>query len=147
MPVHRSTVRVRFGELDPYNHVNHAVYIAYLEAGRSEAMQDNGIAIHELSKLGWNVVVTDLVVKFRAPAVAGDTLIVATGISQLGAITGRWVQQILRVHIDGAEEVLVEGEVRVGSVDPTGRPKRMTPEIQAMFTPLLLPIVVESAGE
>jgi acyl-CoA thioester hydrolase len=132
MGVHRSTVRVRFGELDPYNHVNHAVYIAYLEAGRTEAMQDNGIAIHELAALGWNVVVTDLVVKFRAPALAGDTLVVETSISQLGAITGRWVQRILR-----GDQVLIEGEVRVGSVDATGRPKRMTPEIQELFRPLL----------
>ncbi len=132
MPTHYSTFRVRFGELDPYNHVNHAVYVSYLEAGRTEAMQDNGIAIHELSVLGWNVVVTDLVVKFRAPAVAGDTLVVETAIAQLGAVTGRWVQRILR-----GDQVLIEGEVRVGSVDSNGRPKRMTPEIRGLFTPLL----------
>jgi acyl-CoA thioester hydrolase len=132
MSVHRSTVRVRFGELDPYNHVNHAVYIAYLEAGRTEAMQELDVAIHQLAAWGWNVVVTDLQVKFRASAVAGDTLVVETWISQLGAITGRWCQRIMR-----GEQVLIESEVRVGSVDATGRPKRMTPEVLAKFAPLL----------
>ncbi len=141
MPVHRSEIRVRFGELDPYNHVNHAVYVAYLEAGRTEAMQDLGIAIHELSARGWNIVVTDLVVKFRAPALAGDTLVIETSISQLGAITGRWVQRIMR-----GDQVLVEGEVRVGSVDPGGRPKRMTSDVMDLFRPLFVEqLAVESA--
>jgi acyl-CoA thioester hydrolase len=133
MPVHRSEIRVRFGELDPYNHVNHAVYVAYLEAGRTEAMQDLGISIHDLAVAGWNVVVTDLVVKFKAPAKAGDTVIVETGIAQFGAITSRWVQRILR-----GDQVLIEGEVRAGSVDANGRPKRMTPEIMELFRPLVV---------
>jgi acyl-CoA thioester hydrolase len=130
---HRCTVRVRFGELDPYNHVNHAVYVAYLEAGRTEAMEDLGIAIHELSGLGWNIVVTDLVVKFKASAVAGDTLTIETWIAKMGAITAQWRQRILR-----NDQVLIEGEVRVGSVDAHGRPKRMTPEVMALFAPLLI---------
>jgi acyl-CoA thioester hydrolase len=130
---HRSTVRVRFGELDPYNHVNHAVYVAYLEAGRTEAMEDLKIAIHDLSALGWNIVVTDLAVKFRAPAVAGDTLVVETWIAKLGAITGLWKQRILR-----GDQVLIEGEVRVGAVDGSGRPKRMTPDVMAKFDPLVI---------
>jgi acyl-CoA thioester hydrolase len=132
MALHRLTLRVRFGELDPYNHVNHAVYLAYLEAGRTEAMEDAGIAIQDLAALGWNVVVTDVVVKFRAPAVAGDTLIVETGIAQLGAVTGRWVQRILR-----GDQVLIEAEIRSGAVDASGRPKRMTTEVKDRFTPLL----------
>jgi acyl-CoA thioester hydrolase len=132
MAVHSMSLRVRFGELDPYNHVNHAVYVAYLEAGRTEAMEDAGIAIHALSALGWNVVVTNLEVIFRRSAVAGDQLTVKTWISQLGAVTGRWSQQIWR-----GDELLIEGNVRVGSVDATGRPKRMTPEVVALFAPLL----------
>jgi acyl-CoA thioester hydrolase len=133
MPVHRSEIRVRFGELDPYNHVNHSVYVAYFEAGRTEAMQDHGIAIHDLAAQGWSVVVTDLVVKFRAPTRAGDTVIVETGIAQIGAITSRWTQRILR-----GDQVLVEGEVRAGAVDLNGRPKRMSPEIIELFRPLVV---------
>jgi acyl-CoA thioester hydrolase len=133
MSTYRSTIRVRFGELDPYNHVNHAVYLAYLEAGRTDAMEDNGVAIHDLAALGWNVVVTDLVVKFRSPAHAGDTLVVETAIAQMGAVTSRWIQRILR-----GDQVLLEAEVRAGSVDNTGRPKRMTAEIKDRFTPLLI---------
>ena len=34
MGTHRSRLRVRFSELDPYAHVNHTVYLVYFEAGR-----------------------------------------------------------------------------------------------------------------
>ncbi len=122
------SVKVRFGELDPYNHVNHAVYLAYLEAGRVEAMEAAGAAIHDLRADGWNLVVTDLQVKFKASAVAGDTLLVETTIASMGRVTGIWKQRILR-----GDQVLIEAELRAGSVDASGRPKRMTDEMLTRF--------------
>ena len=34
---HETTIAVRFSELDPYGHVNHAVYLTYFEQARCEA--------------------------------------------------------------------------------------------------------------
>jgi acyl-CoA thioester hydrolase len=133
MAVHSTTIKVRFGELDPYNHVNHAVYLAYLEAGRTEAMEAVGMAIHDLSVAGWNMVVTDVWVKFRAPALAGDTLIVETGIAEMGRVSGKWRQRILR-----GQEVLIEADIRAGSVGPDGRPKRMSTDVANGFRQLLI---------
>ena len=39
MAPHTLSLKVRFGELDPYNHVNHSVYVGWFEAGRCEAME------------------------------------------------------------------------------------------------------------
>lgn len=133
MATHFSTIKVRFGELDPYNHVNHAVYVAYLEAGRTEAMEAIGIPIHTLSTLGWNVVITDLEIKFRASAHAGETLIVETAIAKMGLVTSTWAQRILC-----SEKVLIEAQLRVGSVDLAGRPKRMTADTADLFRGLLI---------
>ncbi len=36
--MHSTELKVRFSELDPYGHVNHAVYLNYLEIGRIEAL-------------------------------------------------------------------------------------------------------------
>ncbi len=132
MATHTTTIKVRFGELDPYNHVNHTVYLVYLEAARTEAMESIGIPIHDLASLGWNVVITDLQIKFRAPAKAGDTVTVETCIAKMGMVTGTWVQRILRDDV-----VLVEAEMRVGSVDMAGRPKRMTAETVELFNTLV----------
>ncbi len=133
MTAHNTTIKVRFGELDPYNHVNHAVYLAYLEAGRTEAMEAVGMAIHDLSVAGWNMVVTDVWVKFRAPALAGDTLVVETGIAEMGRVSGTWRQRILR-----NDDVLIEADIRAGSVGHDGRPKRMSPEVADAFRRLMI---------
>ena len=38
---HVTAIKVRFTELDPYGHVNHAQYISYFEHGRTEARDGN----------------------------------------------------------------------------------------------------------
>ena len=39
---HVATINVRFYELDPYNHVNHSVYVQYCEVARVEWLTDVG---------------------------------------------------------------------------------------------------------
>ena len=41
-------IRVRFGELYPYNHVNHAVYISYFEAARVELLMEAGYSLGQM---------------------------------------------------------------------------------------------------
>jgi acyl-CoA thioester hydrolase len=77
--MHTTDVKVRFGELDPYGHVNHAVYLSYLEAARVEALSAVGFGLDRLQREGLHVVVVDLRVRFHRPAVLGDTLTVAEG--------------------------------------------------------------------
>ena len=40
--VHETTIHVRWGELDPYRHVNHATYLSYLEHARVAAQKVTG---------------------------------------------------------------------------------------------------------
>ena len=125
MAPHRMTLKVRFGELDPYNHVNHAVYVAWFEAGRCEAMASVGCSLAKLGELGAQVVVADLAVKYRRAAVADDEVVVETWIADLGRVIGTWQQRILRSAPDGDEEVLCEATVRAGACDANGRPHRL----------------------
>ena len=60
MPIHSTSIVPRFGELDPYNHVNHAAYVAYFEAARCVALADIGMALPDLSDRGIQIVVTNL---------------------------------------------------------------------------------------
>ena len=83
MTTHRSPLRVRFSELDPYAHVNHAVYLVYFEAGRVEAMLDVGIDLATLRQEGWQLVVVDVAVRYRAPAFANEQLVVETELVDL----------------------------------------------------------------
>jgi acyl-CoA thioester hydrolase len=134
---HQLSVKVRFGELDPYNHVNHAVYVAWFEAGRCEAMADAGASLARLQTLGSTVVVADLTVRYRKPAVAEDMVIVETWIGELGRVVGTWHQRVLRASADGSFDVLCEAEVRAGACDLAGRPRRLPPEIAEALSQLV----------
>lgn len=125
MAPHRLPLKVRFGELDPYNHVNHAAYVAWFEVGRCEAMASVGCSLATLAGLGAQVVVADLAVKYRRPAVADDEVVVETWIADLGRVVGTWQQRIVRPRPDGTAEVLCEATVRAGACDASGKPHRL----------------------
>lgn len=119
MAPHSTTIAVRFAELDPYAHVNHAVYVTWFEVGRSEALDSVGMSLSRMAESGFQVVVTELSVRYRRPAVAGDLVTVETRVSEVGRASARWSQRIVR-----DDELLVEAEVKAGVTDRRGRPTR-----------------------
>lgn len=122
---HRTEFPVRFVEIDPYGHVNHAVYVTYLEVGRTDALAACGLGLAELADSGFQLVITGLEIRYRGAAVLGDTVAVETELSALRRASGTWAQRVLRVAPDGGdEEVLVTAEVSAGVTDRTGRPTR-----------------------
>jgi YbgC/YbaW family acyl-CoA thioester hydrolase len=120
--MHRTPIHVRWGELDPYHHVNHAGYLTYLEHARISALDSIGWGMEELRRRGQQVVVVEIEVRFRTPATAGDELIVETWLQELRGASSRWGQRVLR-----GEEVVLEASVRAASTTLDGRPVR-TPE-------------------
>lgn len=116
----RSTVEVRFYELDPYDHLNHSVYFSYCEAGRIEALDRRGISMQELDNRGYRVIVVSLVARFLGPAVAGDRLDVMTRVVKVRRAGHDWRHSIER---DG--QVLFTAEVRAAMTDRSGRPVRV----------------------
>jgi acyl-CoA thioester hydrolase len=139
---HRMTIKPRFGELDPYNHVNHAVYVSYFEAGRTDALEAIGLGLNVLAERGWQVVVADLTVKFRRAAKAGDVLTVETSVTDIGAVVSTWIQRIVDAST-GA--VFCEAQLRAGAVGLDGRPKRMAPELVEQLRALNPDAVTETA--
>jgi len=123
---HRTSLKVRFNEIDPYRHVNHTVYLTYFEVGRTEALEAAGIPIEKLATEGIQLVITKIDVRFRSPAVAGDRLDVVTFLAQSRRASHVWRQQVVRTSPDGtgADEVLVDGDVTIAVTDLNGKPTR-----------------------
>ena len=119
MAGHTTSLRVRFSELDPYNHVNHAVYATYLEAARVEALETVGMGLDVLADEGWQVVVTELRVRFKRAAEAGDVLTVETEVGEATRATTTWHQAIKR-----GDDLIADAEVTVAITDRRGRPVR-----------------------
>ena len=120
-----TTLRVRFHELDPYGHVNHAVYLTYLEVARIDHLAARGVDLLELAgRTGAQLVVAGIEVDYLAAAVAGDELTVTCTLHERRRASARFVQEIHR----GAG-VLVRARVRTATIDPAGRPVALPEEL------------------
>jgi acyl-CoA thioester hydrolase len=116
---HRTPIRVRFYELDPYRHLNHSVYIQYFEVGRIDLFREIGWTLTGLADRGVQIVVATIETGFLIPGVEGDDLVVETWVEEMRRVTGRFGQRILR-----GDEVLATQTVHAACVNSAGRPMR-----------------------
>jgi acyl-CoA thioester hydrolase len=118
--------RVYLEDTDAQGIVYHANYLRYFERGRSEILESLGIPMNRVIQADSRLVVYEIRVKFRRPALLGDKIQVST--SMLRASDYRLVfrQQVKRI---GEEEALVSGEVDVVTIDGDGTLK----ELPAIF--------------
>ena len=120
--VHTTSLKVRFYELDPYDHVNHTNYFAYFETARIEYLAEMGWGLDQLKEQGFQFVVVDISARFQAAARYGEELIVHTWIGETGRVRITWQQLMLR-----EDDVVAEVKVTGAMTDLEGRPRR-TPQ-------------------
>ncbi len=129
---HRFPIRVRFYELDPYRHVNHAVYIQYFEAARIELLREAGLTLQGMMDDGVMIVVTDIATRFLRSAGGNDDLVVETEVLEFKRVTSRWRQRLIR---DG--EMIVEQELGAAVTNLEGRPIRFPEPMVERLRPYL----------
>lgn len=129
---HRFPIRVRFYELDPYSHVNHAVYVQYFEAARIELLREAGLTLQGMMDDGVMIVVSDIATRFIRSAAADDELVVETEVIEFKRVTSRWHQRLLR-----GDEVIVEQELGAAVTNLKGRPIRFPREMVDQLRPYL----------
>lgn len=130
---HHTTIKVRWSELDPYQHVNHAVYLTYLEAARIEALAELGFGMDRLLEHERQIVVTEIQLKFLRSAVAGDVLDIATSVLKIGRASTTWSQAI---SVGGENYVTA---VLTGAItDLEGRPRRLPDGFALALEPVIL---------
>jgi len=118
-----TSVKVRFYELDPYDHVNHTNYFSYFETARIEYLADMGWGLDVLKAQGWQFVVVEIKARFLAAARYGEELTIHTWVVDAGRVKSTWQQIMLR----GDEEV-ARITVTAAFTDLEGRPRRLPPE-------------------
>lgn len=129
---HRTDVRVRFSEIDPYGHVNHAVYITWFEVARTEALRSLGVRLAGEGASPYQFVVSEVSVRYRRSALPDELVTIESSISELRGATTRWSQRVLR-----GDDVLAEGSIRIGMVDSSGRVVRMPDDVRHLLAPLV----------
>lgn len=115
----RTTLKVRFHELDPNGHVNHGIYLTYFESARIELLERLGFGLSDLRDRDIHLVVVEARVRFRRPAFASDELTIDSQVADLRRASSWWHQRMTR-----GDELIAEAEVRSTAVSASGRPVR-----------------------
>jgi acyl-CoA thioester hydrolase len=106
--------------------VFYANYLKFFERARTEWLRALGIGQQALrDATGAILVVTDTRVRYLRPARLDDWIEVSATLAERGRASLALAQQAWR-----GEELLAEGEIRIGCVDAaTMRPRRLPPEL------------------
>jgi acyl-CoA thioester hydrolase len=124
----RLSDNVRFGDLDPNQHVNNAVYATYFETGRVTLMKDRSYGLMP-EGLGWIMVRIDI--HFRAELHWPGQIELGLGVAKFG-----------RTSVSFDQVVFSEGKciasaraITVLIDEATRKPVPLTPELKAKFAP------------
>lgn len=128
-PVSETTIVVRSSELDSFGHVNHAVFLEYLEHARFEALQQAGFAWSMLEERSWGIYVVRMEVDYVNQARRGDALLIRTRADSFRRTSMVLAQEIR--DADRAEVVVVRARVTAVWIGPDGKPMRVPEEVRA----------------
>ena len=129
---HTMQLRVRFYELDPYNHVNHSVYVQYFETARVELLDQVGFSLASMRRDGLSIVVSEINTKFIAAAEESDMLTIETEVLEFRRVTSKWRQRILR-----GDELIATQELRAAMITLEGKPTRFPTEMLEVMKPFM----------
>ena len=114
-----TSITVRTYECDSYGHVNHAVFVNYLEHARLQYMRAVGYDYNGLIQAGYFTVIARLEIDYKAPAYADDELQIESEPVSVRRITGV-VQQTIR----RGDTVIAIAKVQWCVVNREGQPAR-----------------------
>jgi thioesterase III len=115
---------VRPTEVDVNAHVNNAKYVEYMEWGREEWYEKNGLPYERLFGLGAVTVTVNIILSFLKECRQGDVLTIVTKPERLGRTSFTLRQEIRKS--DGA--IAADGTVTLVTIDPHTRKSRPVPD-------------------
>lgn len=130
--VSETTIDVRASELDSFGHVNHAVFLNYLEHGRFRAFEEAGFDWDTLYDRGWAIFVVRVEVDYMAEARRGDRLVVRTWADSFRRTSMRLGQEI--AHSGDHGERVSRALVTAVWMGPDRKPMRVPDEVRRGLT-------------
>jgi acyl-CoA thioester hydrolase len=125
--IHEKRIEIRWRDLDAFNHVNHVVFLTYLEEARDEWL---GRALGDPGDV-WDYVIARVAVDYRRELGLDDDEVVATcRLARIGNSSVLTKEEVRTL----AGEVAAEAEAVLVARDPgTGRSRPLTDEERAAF--------------
>ena len=131
MPDSSSTVRVRYAETDKMGVAYHANYFVWFEVARCDLLRSLGSTYRDLEERGVILPVIEAHCAYRTAARYDDELEIRTSGALLSPVRVEFNYAVCR-RADGA--ALADGRTVHAAVDPSGRPRRLPADVQAVLT-------------
>lgn len=116
---HVVPITVRFDDLDPWGHVNHARYLGYFEAARVQLLDDIGFGILDMARTGRQIILAELTARYLRPSGLHDLLEISTTVTSIGRAVATWRQEARR-----GDDLVATLDIRSAFTDLDGRPAR-----------------------
>jgi acyl-CoA thioester hydrolase len=123
-------VRVRYAETDKMGVVYYANYLVWFEVARCEWFRATGSTYQDLEAAGTILPVVEAHCEYDRPARYDDEIEIRTGAQLLSPVRLRFDYQLFR---RGETAPLAAGHTVHAAVDPTGRLRRLPPEVRTLF--------------
>ena len=129
IPIFETAIEVRMPDLDSFGHVNHAVFLTYLEHARFNALRDAGFSWTVLAERNWQIFVVNLEIDYVSEATRQERLVVHTWADAFRRTSMILAQEI--VQADDPTVVVTRSRVTAVWMGPNRRPMRVPEDVQA----------------
>ena len=128
-PVHKTTIRVLYGDTDAAGVVYYANYLRYFEMGRTEYMRALVLSYREIEDLGLLLPVIECYSRYKAPAAYDDLLTIETSLAELKNVSCRFNYRIYKNYSEDSRTLLSKGYTINASVNREGKLTRLPAHI------------------
>ena len=125
-----TTFYVRYAETDQMGIVHHSHYVVWMEEGRSEYMRRNGLDYVAIEQSGLALAVTEVNVRYLAPAHYNERVTVRTWIDSLRSRALTFGYEIINAD---TRQRLVVGSVKLMLIDRQGRVVAMPDSFETLL--------------
>ena len=124
---HQTEIRVRGYELDSYRHVNHSVYLSYLEHARWVFLAEKGLSLAKLDEMKRWPVVVRAEIDYKKPALIDEVLVIRTRIPRFGNSSFDIEHEITHNN-----NLVARAKITAAIIDEAGRAKRVPEEFRRL---------------
>jgi acyl-CoA thioester hydrolase len=122
---------VRYAETDQMGVVYHANYLVWCEMGRTDFIRSLGMSYADMERAGIFLAVSDLSVRFHAPARYEELISVRTTLKDLRSRLIAFEYLVVNAE---TRQRLATAQTRLVSLDRSGRPVALPEEIRKLFS-------------
>jgi len=125
---HQNNIRVYVEDVDLMGIVYHSNYLCYLERSRTEVLRKYGVLLSDLKTSDILFAISELAIKYRAPAKLDDLLTIVTEVKEVKACSLMFEQIIINQH----EQIICDAKIKVACVNKNLKPQRVPNAIKEL---------------